>query len=152
MRIKSNERTKNEQEMKVCERNDCFCVCRPENVPRLYDLIDVPDESVRPAFYYVMRDTLVANDLDQATRIGYGRVRHRVVTLGGELIEPSGQSLLHLLLTDPRTVFHLISPTELLHASKNHIILVLLTVASFVFFPRANFSLLSDVCLESDAE
>lgn len=49
------------------------------------------DERVRPAFYYATRDTLVATDLDQATRIAYGRVRHRVVTLKGELIETYGQ-------------------------------------------------------------
>uniref|UniRef100_A0A1B6M2T8 Structural maintenance of chromosomes protein n=1 Tax=Graphocephala atropunctata TaxID=36148 RepID=A0A1B6M2T8_9HEMI len=62
----------------------------PENVPRLFDLIEVADDRVRPAFYYAIRDTLVANDLDQATRIAYGRVRHRVVTLKGELIEVYG--------------------------------------------------------------
>ncbi|KAG8264857.1 Structural maintenance of chromosomes protein 4 [Homalodisca vitripennis] len=64
----------------------------PENVPRLFDLIKVADDRVRPAFYYAIRDTLVANDLDQATRIAYGRVRHRVVTLKGELIEVYGLS------------------------------------------------------------
>ncbi|XKL63421.1 hypothetical protein PGB90_005785 [Kerria lacca] len=62
----------------------------PENVPRLFDLIRVQDERIRPAFYYAVRETLVANNLDQATRIAYGAVRYRVVTLGGELIEISG--------------------------------------------------------------
>uniref|UniRef100_A0A2P2HWI0 Structural maintenance of chromosomes protein n=1 Tax=Hirondellea gigas TaxID=1518452 RepID=A0A2P2HWI0_9CRUS len=62
----------------------------PENVPRLFDLIRVNDERVKTAFYFAIRDTIVANDLDQASRIAYGRVRHRVVTLRGELIEPSG--------------------------------------------------------------
>lgn len=46
---------------------------------------------MRPAFYYAIRDTLVANDLDQASRIAYGRVRYRVVTLKGELIETYGK-------------------------------------------------------------
>ena len=64
----------------------------PENVPRLFDLVQVKDERVRTAFYYALRDTLVAEDLTQATRIGYGRQRHRVVTLRGDLIETSGQS------------------------------------------------------------
>ena len=62
----------------------------PENVPRLFDLIRVSDERVKTAFYFAIRDTLVAENLEQASRIAYGRVRHRVVTLKGELIEPSG--------------------------------------------------------------
>ncbi|KYM95663.1 PREDICTED: structural maintenance of chromosomes protein 4 [Cyphomyrmex costatus] len=62
----------------------------PENVPRLFDLIKVEDERVLPAFYYGLQDTLVTQDLDQATRIAYGRMRFRVVTLKGELIELSG--------------------------------------------------------------
>ncbi|XP_046426199.1 structural maintenance of chromosomes protein 4 isoform X1 [Neodiprion fabricii] len=65
-------------------------IATPENVPRLFDLIRVEDEEVLPAFYYGLRNTLVARDLDQATRIAYGEQRHRVVTLKGELIETSG--------------------------------------------------------------
>jgi structural maintenance of chromosome 4 len=60
-------------------------------VPRLFDIIRVEDERVKPAFYYALRDTLVANDLDQATRIAYGRQRFRVVTLDGQLIEVAGK-------------------------------------------------------------
>ncbi|PNF36219.1 hypothetical protein B7P43_G09723 [Cryptotermes secundus] len=63
---------------------------RPEGVPRLFDLIQVEDERVLPAFYYGLRNTLVANDLDQATRIAFGQQRFRVVTLGGQLIELAG--------------------------------------------------------------
>ena len=38
-----------------------------------------------------MRDTLVAKDLEQATRLAYGSgKRYRVVTLQGQLIEASG--------------------------------------------------------------
>lgn len=37
-----------------------------------------------------MRDTLVANNLEQGTRIAYGRQRYRVVTLEGGVIETSG--------------------------------------------------------------
>nr|XP_045624012.1 structural maintenance of chromosomes protein 4-like [Procambarus clarkii] len=69
-----------------CERS----MQTPENVPRLFDLVRMNDDRVKTAFYFALRDTLVANDLDQASRIAYGRVRHRVVTLKGELIEPSG--------------------------------------------------------------
>ena len=62
----------------------------PENVPRLYDLVRVKDDRVKTAFYFALRDTIVATDLEQASRIAYGRVRHRVVTLKGEVIEPAG--------------------------------------------------------------
>lgn len=62
----------------------------PENVPRLYDLIEVEDRTVSTAFYYALRDTLVATDLEQASRIAYGAQRFRVVTLGGDLIETTG--------------------------------------------------------------
>lgn len=65
--------------------------CRPEELPRLFDLIRVENEELKPAFYYGLRDTLVANNLDQATRVAYGRERYRVVTLKGELIELTGR-------------------------------------------------------------
>jgi structural maintenance of chromosome 4 len=59
-------------------------------VHRLFDLVQIQDETVRTAFYFSLRDTLVANDLDQASRIAYGAQRYRVVTLKGDLIETSG--------------------------------------------------------------
>ena len=62
-------------------------------MPRLFDLVKVSDEMIRPAFYFALRDTLVAKDLDQATRIAYGKTRYRVVTLGGQLIDQSGKNL-----------------------------------------------------------
>lgn len=62
----------------------------PENAPRLYDLVRVEDERVLPAFYFSLRNTLVATDLEQGTRIAYGSQRYRVVTLNGDVIETSG--------------------------------------------------------------
>eukprot|EP01132_Coremiostelium_polycephalum_P004814 gene4814-6000_t len=62
----------------------------PENVPRLFDLIKMKNKEHATAFYYAMRDTLVANDLEIASRIAYGSQRYRVVTLKGELIDMSG--------------------------------------------------------------
>ncbi|KAJ6639310.1 Structural maintenance of chromosomes protein 4, partial [Pseudolycoriella hygida] len=62
----------------------------PENVHRLYDLIKYEDPQVLPAFYFALHDTLVADDIEQATRIAYGAKRYRTVTLKGELIEISG--------------------------------------------------------------
>ncbi|KAG8136104.1 putative Structural maintenance of chromosomes protein [Naja naja] len=63
----------------------------PENIPRLFDMVKVKDEKVRQAFYFALRDTLVANNLDQATRVAFGKGnRWRVITLQGQLIEQSG--------------------------------------------------------------
>lgn len=63
----------------------------PEDSPRLFDMVRVNDDSVRPAFYFALRDTLVAQNLEQATRIAYQKdKRWRVVTLKGEIIEMAG--------------------------------------------------------------
>lgn len=63
----------------------------PENVPRLFDMIKVKDEKIRQAFYFALRDTLVANNLEQATRVAFQKdKRWRVVTLQGQIIEQSG--------------------------------------------------------------
>ncbi|KAE8659507.1 Structural maintenance of chromosomes protein 4 [Hibiscus syriacus] len=64
----------------------------PEGVSRLYDLIKVQDERMKLAFYASLGNTIVAKDLDQATRIAYGGNREfrRVVTLDGALFERSG--------------------------------------------------------------
>ncbi|XP_053663225.1 structural maintenance of chromosomes protein 4 [Anopheles marshallii] len=72
------------------ERNCHTRIQTPEDVPRLFDLIHVEDQRVLPAFYFALRDTLVAENLDQGQRIAYGRQRFRVVTLGGDVIETSG--------------------------------------------------------------
>ena len=60
--------------------------------PRLFDLLKIKDEALRPAFFFAMGNTLVATDLDQASRIAYGRDSRfrRVVTLQGQLIAESG--------------------------------------------------------------
>lgn len=62
----------------------------PENVPRLFDLVEPKDDRFLPAFYSVLQDTLVAEDMRQANRIAYGQKRWRVVTMDGKLIEKSG--------------------------------------------------------------
>ncbi|THH32819.1 hypothetical protein EUX98_g1311 [Antrodiella citrinella] len=62
----------------------------PENVPRLFDLIKPKEDRFAPAFYKGVRDTLVADDLEQANRIAYNSTkRWRVVTLAGQLIDAS---------------------------------------------------------------
>ena len=71
----------------------CLSVCSPENVHRLFDLVKVQNSEILPAFYFALRDTLVAKDLEQATRIAYGRTRYRVVTLQGQLIDTSGERM-----------------------------------------------------------
>eukprot|EP01060_Flectonema_neradi_P009888 TRINITY_DN17047_c0_g1_i3.p1 TRINITY_DN17047_c0_g1~~TRINITY_DN17047_c0_g1_i3.p1 ORF type:complete len:1325 (+),score=391.49 TRINITY_DN17047_c0_g1_i3:58-4032(+) len=60
---------------------------------RLFDLIRPVHEKFAPAFYFAVRDTLVAPDMDKATEIAYQKglkQKPRVVTLNGELIEVSG--------------------------------------------------------------
>ena len=57
---------------------------------RLFNLITVAHERYRSAFYHYLRDTLVADNMNQATKVAYGAKRFRVVTLSGELIETSG--------------------------------------------------------------
>ncbi|XP_073040972.1 structural maintenance of chromosomes protein 4 [Primulina eburnea] len=67
-------------------------VVTPEGVPRLFDLIKVQDERMKLAFYAALRNTVLAVDIDQATRIAYGGKTEfwRVVTLDGALFEKSG--------------------------------------------------------------
>ena len=77
-------------QMKVWERN-MAPINAPENSPRLFDMVRVNDDSVRPAFYFALRDTLVAKDMEQATRMAFQKdKRWRVVTLQGQIIEMAG--------------------------------------------------------------
>ncbi|KAJ8546057.1 hypothetical protein K7X08_018640 [Anisodus acutangulus] len=64
----------------------------PEGVPRLFDLVKVRDERMKLAFFAALGNTVVAEDIDQASRIAYGGDREfrRVVTLEGALFEKSG--------------------------------------------------------------
>ncbi len=62
----------------------------PEGVPRLFDLIKPKDPKFAVAFYFAVRDTLVADNMEQAKRIAFGKKRWRVVTLSGQLLETSG--------------------------------------------------------------
>lgn len=76
--------------MKVWERN-MAPIRTPEESPRLFDMVRVKDERVRPAFYFALRDTLVAQDMEQATRMAFQKdKRWRVVTLKGQIIEMAG--------------------------------------------------------------
>jgi structural maintenance of chromosome 4 len=65
-------------------------ISTPEKVARLFDLIKPNESRFLPAFYHGVSDTLVANDLQQANRVAYGKTRFRVVTLDGQLIDKSG--------------------------------------------------------------
>lgn len=78
-------------QMKVWQQN-MGSISTPENIPRLFDMVRVKDESMRPAFYFALRDTLVAKDLEQATRVAFQKdKRWRVVTLQGQIIEQAGE-------------------------------------------------------------
>jgi structural maintenance of chromosome 4 len=71
-------------------KRDMSTLDTPENVPRLFDLVKPKHDLLRPAFFHVLQNTLVAEDLDQAERIAYGAKRWRVVTLDGKLIDTAG--------------------------------------------------------------
>ncbi|CAI7721045.1 structural maintenance of chromosomes protein 4, putative [Plasmodium vivax] len=60
------------------------------NVHRLIDFIRLKEERYKVCFYYAVKETLVANTLEEAHVIGYSHKR-RVVTIGGELIENDGR-------------------------------------------------------------
>jgi len=66
-------------------------VATPENAPQLVDLIKPTKPEYKVAFFFALQRTLVAQDLDAATRIGLGGAKKwRVVTLQGGLIDNSG--------------------------------------------------------------
>ena len=71
-------------------RRDLAPIETPEDVPRLFDLVRSKSDIFRPAFFSVLQNTLVAENLEQANRIAYGARRWRVVTLDGQLIDVSG--------------------------------------------------------------
>jgi structural maintenance of chromosome 4 len=63
----------------------------PEGAPRLLELIAPSNFSITPAIFLAVGNTLVAPDLDTATRWAYDYPkRWRVVTLDGKLIETAG--------------------------------------------------------------
>jgi structural maintenance of chromosome 4 len=63
----------------------------PEGAPRLFELISPRNFAVTPAIFLAVGDTLVAPDLETATRWAYDfRKRWRVVSMDGKLIETAG--------------------------------------------------------------
>ncbi|GIX63554.1 chromosome condensation protein [Babesia caballi] len=62
----------------------------PAGVQYLVQLVQPSQPNYKVCFFSALRDTLLAPDLEVATRVGYQQ-RRRVVTLDGELIEPDGR-------------------------------------------------------------
>lgn len=63
----------------------------PAGAQRLFDLVEVKDKKILPAFYYALNDTLVAKNMEEASKLAYGHSRRfRVVTIDGKLIDTSG--------------------------------------------------------------
>ena len=58
----------------------------PQNTPRLFDLITVSEDRLLGAFYFALRDTLVCESLEVATKIAFvgSRAVWRVVTYDGK--------------------------------------------------------------------
>lgn len=48
------------------------------------------DEIFKKAFYFALKDTLCVADLEEAKSLAFGKVRRRVVTIDGKLLEKSG--------------------------------------------------------------
>lgn len=64
----------------------------PRGSERLFDLIEIPDERLKVAFYFALMDTLVVNTLDDGKRIHFENPtkRYTIVTLAGEVITNVG--------------------------------------------------------------
>lgn len=74
-------------------------------MPRLFDLVRVRDAKLKAAFFYALGDTLVAEHLEQASRIAYAGNRRwaRVVTLQARCLSPVAVSKLRLLRPELRS-------------------------------------------------
>ncbi|KAF0991884.1 hypothetical protein HZS_3971 [Henneguya salminicola] len=57
---------------------------------RVFDLLNPLESCFLPALYFAFRDTLVADNIDEATRTAFGKTRYRVVTLKGDIVEKNG--------------------------------------------------------------
>ena len=65
----------------------------PQSSQRLFDLIQSKDEKFLNAFYFAIKDTLVADDIKIGTHVAFNSVpgkTFRVVTLTGDIVESSG--------------------------------------------------------------
>ena len=62
----------------------------PGGTERLFDLIKVQDEKLKTAFYFALKDTLVADNLEVATRIAYPKVRGFQISLSASEIPSIG--------------------------------------------------------------
>lgn len=63
----------------------------PPGAERIVDKVRLSDEKFYPAFFYAVKNTLVADDIEEAKRLAFGgEERQRVVTLQGQSIETAG--------------------------------------------------------------
>ena len=70
-----------------------YNIVAPPNSQRLFDLVKVHDDNpmLKKAFFSVLGNMLVVDDLDTASSIAYNRnQRHKVVTKDGVVIEKAG--------------------------------------------------------------
>ncbi|KAH9009406.1 hypothetical protein EDB84DRAFT_1446296 [Lactarius hengduanensis] len=72
----------------------------PENVPRLFDLVEAKEPRFAHAFYEALRDTLVAQDLAQANRIAFGELIDSPGTMSGGGPKPTGGGMGSKLAAD----------------------------------------------------
>lgn len=59
------------------------------NIEVLYKKIKCDEKFVK-LFYFAFKDTLCVSDLEEAKKLAFGKIRRKVVTLDGKLLEKSG--------------------------------------------------------------
>ncbi|ODM94908.1 Structural maintenance of chromosomes protein 4 [Orchesella cincta] len=63
----------------------------PADSLRIFDLFKITHPELAPVFYRAYSDTLIAENIDIASKVAYGgSQRHRTVTCQGEIIETTG--------------------------------------------------------------
>ncbi|KAE9548318.1 hypothetical protein FO519_008470 [Halicephalobus sp. NKZ332] len=75
---------------KIDEKMDA--IDTPENLPRLFDLVNPVNDDAKMVFYSVLGNTLVAKDIHEAHKASrtWSKQRFNVVTLNGEFVSTSG--------------------------------------------------------------
>ena len=109
----------------------------PEGAPRLFELIVPSNYAITPAIFMAVSNTLVAPDLETATRWAYDfSKRWRVVTLDGALIESTGTMAGGGKQVRRGGMRISVSPVELMRLGENYLLVALISLGCFCFRTR----------------